>query len=871
MVIVLMPNVLRAQLQVYHSSTLPSGWTADSLVRNILLGDGVEISNCRYNGSSGLLTCNAVGYFTTGTTATNLGIDTGIIISSGSITGAIGPNNTGSSTVATNCSAYSYTGNSTWSTIVGTNSVNDIAVLEFNFVPRSDSIKFSYVFGSEEYPEFVNAGYNDAFGFFLTGINPNGGMYNNKNIALVPNTNTAITIDNVNSGSNSSYYVTNNGTSIQYDAFTTVLTAEAKVLPCAQYHLTMVIADLGDAAYDSGVFLEAHSLRSNPIRFSFTNPANPQNPTQLYEGCCAEIHLQRPYALNQSTQIGVSVEGTASNGGDFDPLNPYFFFPSGQDTMSFRICPYQDYETEGVETVKFVMSPANGCSRSDSVEFSIIDTDPLEMHVERDTLHSASTTVQMRSVITGGMPNRTVTWKRYNAITDALLGTLTGEVVNVNPRPDSYFCVLVEDFCYNYADDTILVGVRSNFAQLTHDTMICQGEPLDLVVTGADSVAWYIAGTRDPLAVGTDTLRVTPEETTQYEVYSYLWWNGQYWEDIKTMTVHVVPAPEVHATISPDRVCEGQSVTVNASGVSNYSWDDGETYTTSTSHNYVPDSSRFYIIYGKTTTAECFGRDTVWVTVDTIPVIHMSAGAGVCDGEEVVLTANTDAPQISWVSYPTDPTLAGQAGNNSITVNPTLTTKYVFTAVNGTCTSRDSTTVAVEAAPVAIGEVTPRTVSLGNMEAEFHDLSLNSSSRRWVLPDGSIRTEQNITYVVPNDEDSVSLMLWAYNPYMCFDTTRVTVYVDHTTLWAPNVFTPDETTNQTFLVKYNDIQEYHIFIYDRAGRLVFESRDPEQPWNGTYANGKKCPQGAYVYLISYHKITYPYDQVLQKGTVLLVR
>ncbi len=867
-----MPSVLRAQLQVTSGGSLPSGWTADSLVRNVLLGEGVEVSNCQFNGSSGLLTCNAIGRFTTGSTSTNLGIDAGIVMATGPVTNAIGPNNSGSAGGSPSCSSYNYTGNSRWDTIKNGNDANDVAVLEFNFVPRSDSIKFSYVFGSEEYPEYVNAGFNDAFAFFLTGINPNGGMYNNKNIALVPNTNVPITIDNVNVGSYSQYYVNNTGTSIQYDAFTTVLTAEAKVLPCSQYHLTLVIADLGDAAYDSGVFLEAHSLRSNPIRFSFTNPANPQNPTQLYEGCCAEIHLQRPYVLNQSTQIGVSVEGTATNGGDFDPINPFFFFPSGQDTMSLRICPYQDFETEGNESVKFVMSPANGCARSDSVEFTIIDTDPLHMHIERDTLHSASTTLQMRAVITGGMPNRTVTWKRYNAITNALMENLTGEVINVNPRPDSYFCALVEDFCYNYAEDTILVGVRTNFARLTSDTVICQGEPLDLGVTGADSVAWFIAGSRDPMATGTDSLSVAPEETTKYKTYSYLWWNGQWWEDIDSVTVHVVPAPDVQATISPDRVCEGQSVTVNASGVANYSWDGGATYTTITSHNYVPDSTRFYIIYGKTTTAECFGRDTVWVTVDTMPVIHMSAGAGVCDGEEVSLTATTDAPQISWTSSPTDPTLAGQASSSTIVVNPAVTTKYILTAVNGTCTSRDSTTVAVEPSPVAIGEVTPQTVSLGNMEAEFHDLSQNTSSRRWVLPDGSIRTEQTITYVVPNEEDSVTLMLWAYNPYMCFDTTRVTVYVDHTTLWTPNIFTPDENTNQTFLVKYNDIQEYHIFIYDRAGRLVFESRDPEQPWDGTYQqNGRKCPQGAYVYLISYHKITYPYDQVLQKGTVLLIR
>ena len=39
---------------------------------------------------------------------------------------------------------------------------NDAAVLEFDFIPTSDSISFKYVFGSEEYLEWVNS-FNDAF------------------------------------------------------------------------------------------------------------------------------------------------------------------------------------------------------------------------------------------------------------------------------------------------------------------------------------------------------------------------------------------------------------------------------------------------------------------------------------------------------------------------------------------------------------------------------------------------------------------------------------------------------------------------------------------------------------------------------------
>ena len=96
-------------------------------------------------------------------------------------------------------------------------------------------INFNYVFGSEEYPEFVNAGFNDAFGFFLSGPNPTGGMYVDQNLAIVPGTaNTPVSIFNVNNVSNSAYYVDNGDgftapqnsdpTVIQFDGFTTPLT-----------------------------------------------------------------------------------------------------------------------------------------------------------------------------------------------------------------------------------------------------------------------------------------------------------------------------------------------------------------------------------------------------------------------------------------------------------------------------------------------------------------------------------------------------------------------------------------------------------------------------------------------------------------------
>ncbi|OOP55722.1 MAG: hypothetical protein AYP45_13160 [Candidatus Brocadia carolinensis] len=56
---------------------------------------------------------------------------------------------------------------------------------------------FQYVFASEEYNEFVGAGFNDVFGFFVDGVN----------IALIPSTTMPVAIDNVNLSNNSAFYI----------------------------------------------------------------------------------------------------------------------------------------------------------------------------------------------------------------------------------------------------------------------------------------------------------------------------------------------------------------------------------------------------------------------------------------------------------------------------------------------------------------------------------------------------------------------------------------------------------------------------------------------------------------------------------------
>lgn len=213
--------------------------------------------------------------WTTNLNAGNLGLGSnqyGVLLTTGQSVVAFGPNNLGDAVLMTTTPAPPTAGDPDLQILAGPgNPVKNVSILEFDFVAQGYSISFDYVFGSEEYPEWIAQGYNDAFGFFLSGPGIAGGMgftNNAVNLALLPTSETApnynVTIDNVNHTKNKNYYV-NNGdgskplinTYTQYDGFTTLLTAKFVGLNCGDtYHIKLAIGNVGDDSYDSGVFLK---------------------------------------------------------------------------------------------------------------------------------------------------------------------------------------------------------------------------------------------------------------------------------------------------------------------------------------------------------------------------------------------------------------------------------------------------------------------------------------------------------------------------------------------------------------------------------------------------------------------------------------
>ncbi len=193
---------------------------------------------------------------------------------------------------------------------------HDACGLEFDCVPQGDTLLFNFSFGSEEYPEYVGSSFNDAFAIYISG--PGFGVP--TNVAAIPG-GTIVSINNVNAGTNAGYFYDNEtppGANVAYDGFTTNLTAFAVVQPGETYHFKVVVGDVADGVFDSGVFLEAFSFRSFVDASTSVQERNDAVLSISVHGDDLQLRLPSNAVHGQSVQLinaaGGIVRQSAANG-----------------------------------------------------------------------------------------------------------------------------------------------------------------------------------------------------------------------------------------------------------------------------------------------------------------------------------------------------------------------------------------------------------------------------------------------------------------------------------------------------------------------------------------------------------------------------
>ena len=432
---------------------------SNHLINNVLLGGGVSANNVTYQGDP-----IQVGFFSA--INSNLGIDSGVVLSTGDIID-LDPNGFGSGNVP-------FSTNSDPDLLNIANSVPplinqpfnvsgifDVATLEFDFIPNSDTLSFNYVFGSNEYLTWINSEYNDVFGFFISGpgisgpySSPSGFPNGSINIANVPNSipPLPITISSVNNLLNSQYYIDNQSTfpqTISCNGFTTSFTATT-VVQCGEiYHIRLALADGSDANLDSWVFLEAGSFSSNGSVSVSSGIVN--SDTLLYEGCnAAYFTFDRPDASNDFV-VYFDVGGTATPSLDYPEISDSLIIPAGQFSDTLFIYPNLDTISESTETVvlNVIYERCSGSFDTTTANIYISDYPPLFLSLP-DSLNICSElfeSAMIQSEWGGGIEPKLLIWSN-GANQDSII---------VSPDSTQYFILNILDGCNQEISDSTLV------------------------------------------------------------------------------------------------------------------------------------------------------------------------------------------------------------------------------------------------------------------------------------------------------------------------------------------------------------------------------------------------------------------------------
>lgn len=682
---------LRAQLVIDTDLTPPE-------IAQNLVGDGVEINNVNVVAADSAFAY----YFATGT---EIGTSDGLLLSTGNVINAIGPNDeTGLPEliggVCQNCDFYDneFPGSDLLDAAQDRNTF-DAALFEFDVVPQGDSLKFKYTFASEEYNEWVGSPFNDVFGFYISGP----GVGTDVPIAIVPGTpSTPVAINTINSilpEAFPEFYVSNQnpgGQFIQYDGFTQNLEASVgNLIPCETYHLTLVIGDGTDRLYDSAVFVE--KIESNPVTVL---TATAGGIDTMIEGCNdGSISFVRPEVSDQAQVVTFWIGGTATDGVDFlpqigtgtpgDPLT--IIIPPNESTATIDISTIEDGIDEGSEYLTiYLANPLCDNGLQDSVNFFINDSLEVSISPPESTVCFGDCVDLVGDAVTGG--SSTFEWSPTDFITDPDVLS-----IEVCPENDVEY-TLTSQVSECIATATSNITVTQIDLELSTEPVNCAdvnfGEisltvnnatpPLDFQWTGPNG---YTSTDQNPSGLETGTYCVTVTDA-----------NGCIGtECIDVIESDVLEVDEITLSdytcfpISCAGECDGSITLAITGGVEPYEivWDDDQSQTGLTATDLCAGSYNATITDG----AGCTITETITLEEPEPLDIELVGTVDVlCNGEEtgVATVTSTGGCTPYFYSWSHDPDLSAPVADDL----PSGTFTVTVSDVNG-CESDDLVTIEI--------------------------------------------------------------------------------------------------------------------------------------------------------------------------------
>ena len=639
---------------------------------------------------------------------------------------------------------------------IATGTVQDAAVLQFDFQPLTDTLKFKYVFGSEEYPEYVCSGFNDVFGFFISGPSPVGAPYNNYNIARIPGTTLPVSINSINPGvpganagggncsgpgqslAYSAMYTANNGATIIFDGLTHVLEAIIPVKICGTYHIKLAVANCNDEVFNSAVFLKAHSFGGGyvPVQSTGGTSITPNTAficpgdTITLTAANSLYYNWGTYGTNQSIQVtqpGTYVLFVHDSAACFQINVPFVVTGSTPyahiDPLGpFTLCPGDSVQLTANHDSAYSWSPVSATAQSIWVStagnYSVIVTDSAGCGTDTSNIVTVLAGAAAASITPTGSvnlcPGDNVTLTANTGI-----GYLwsTGETTqSIVASTANTFTVTVTQTACAATSPPLVTTLSNPVANIAASGPLtfCQGGNVNLSANTGTGFTYLWSDNSSASAINvnaTGSFTVTVTDAYGCSAVSAL------------TSVTVNTATAIITNSGNNLFCQGDSVLLSANAGTNYVWSNGAT----TQNIYANQTAIFTVIVTNINTCVATSAPQNITVSQPVANITYVGNTIICPTGSIQLNANTGS-SYAW---------SNGATSQSITVN--AASGYTVTVTNvDNCTANASLTIGVS---IPVATITPAG-STAFCDGDSVQLNANNGSF-YLWSNGE--TTQNIT------------------------------------------------------------------------------------------------------------------------------
>lgn len=433
----------------------------------------------------------------------------------------------------------------------------------------------------------------------------------------------------------------------------------------------------------------------------------------------------------------------------------------------------------------------------------------------------------------------------YTWIPSVGQGSVVGNIINITPMlTTSYLLIGEANTCTSTAVQVVTVIPLPTLIAVADKTTICSGESSNINANGASSYTWSPSNTLS--SANSNFVSASPPISTNYTLIG----NNGICTSSLIVPINVVPKPILELSINPNKICQGNSSTIFASGATNYLMAPGNSLNSTTSSFAIasPSVSTNYTVVGYNSSGTLTCSMTKEILLEVVPQVtaSVSNSATICQGQSVNLSSGGSNTYL-WL--PPDG-LSDNTIDNPV-ASPSVTTLYTVNVSNFEYCG-DSKTVLIKVNPTPT--VNAGVNSTFNSDEAMHIEAKGTGTLSWVAGEGIYCYTCPLTQVMPKSSGCYRAM--AINEFGCkaFDDVCIEVTHDYN-IYIPNVFTPNEDgLNDTFKLYGTGISDVTFYIFDRWGELIHTCTDNDKGWDG-FHKGKLCKNDVYVYLANFTSLS----------------